>query len=145
MNPDVVNLSELARVVRGLLTPEECAEWIRWAEAQGFDEAPVTTGLGMVMMKGVRNNSRVMVDAPDRAATLWSRAAPYAWPGWEGRPALGLNERLRLYRYLPGERFKPHVDGAYTRPNGERSEFTFMVYLNSVEEGGETKFYRGSS
>lgn len=142
MPPHAEDLSELVRVVHGLLSPEECADWIAWAEAQGFDEAPVTTGVGMVMMKELRNNTRVMVDDPARAALLWERVRPFAWPRWQDRPAVGLNERLRIYRYRPGERFNPHYDGAYARPNGERSEFTCMIYLNAVERGGETNFYR---
>jgi hypothetical protein len=29
----------------------------------------------------------------------------------------------------------------FSRENGERSQLTFMVYLNSDFNGGETKFY----
>src|SRR5205085_1123826 len=57
------------------------------------------------------------------------------------REACGLNERFRLYRYDPGQRFAPHYDGSYQRSNGERSRLTFMVYLNEGFVGGETAFY----
>src|SRR6266436_493544 len=56
------------------------------------------------------------------------------------RQALGLNERLRFYRYGPDQQFAAHVDGSFVRANGERSLLTFMVYLNDGFEGGETKF-----
>ncbi|OJD37443.1 oxidoreductase domain containing protein [Diplodia corticola] len=55
----------------------------------------------------------------------------------------GLNERLRFLRYVGGEYFKPHCDGAYERGRGkegeasrpvERSFFTLHLYLNDGEE-----------
>jgi prolyl 4-hydroxylase len=51
---------------------------------------------------------------------------------------VGANERLRCYRYAPGQRFKPHFDGSFARDHDERSLLTFMVYLNDDFEGGET-------
>jgi predicted 2-oxoglutarate/Fe(II)-dependent dioxygenase YbiX len=54
--------------------------------------------------------------------------------------AVGANERLRCYRYQPGQYFAPHFDGAFVRSRGERSLLTFMVYLNAVEGGGATRF-----
>ena len=59
---------------------------------------------------------------------------------YERLHARGLNERFRFYRYGPGQRFAPHVDGAYERTNGERSRLTFMIYLNEGYQGGETRF-----
>jgi hypothetical protein len=52
-----------------------------------------------------------------------------------------LNELFRLYRYVPGQRFKPHLDGNHRRSNREISHFTFMAYLNDGAGGGETRFY----
>jgi hypothetical protein len=40
-----------------------------------------------------------------------------------------------------GQKFAPHFDGFFRRSNGERSQLTFMVYLNADFTGGETKFY----
>jgi len=59
---------------------------------------------------------------------------------FKGRVASGLNERLRFYRYDPGQKFDWHQDGYYERENGERSQFTFMVYLNDGFGGGGTSF-----
>jgi hypothetical protein len=82
------------------------------------------------------------VDDPDRALWIWERLAPMfpaalGVPGW--RP-VGLNERLRYYRYDPGQFFRPHADGYFARENGERSFLTFLVYLNDDFYGGETCF-----
>ena len=61
-------------------------------------------------------------------------------------PALG--EPLQGQRYAPGQEFKPHTDtfepgGAdfyiHTAETGQRS-WTAMVYLNTPEEGGATRF-----
>ena len=59
------------------------------------------------------------------------------WIGWL---AVGLNERLRFYRYDTGQRFFWHFDGPFERSPTEVSALTFMVYLNDGCEGGETEF-----
>jgi predicted 2-oxoglutarate/Fe(II)-dependent dioxygenase YbiX len=126
--------------IRDFLTPKESERLISWSEETGYADAPITTAAGPVMFKSVRNNDRLMVDAPDLAAELFERAQPYLVPEWFGWHLVGFNERWRFYRYDPGQRFKPHYDGYYQRPNGERSHFTFMMYLNEGAEGGETVF-----
>ena len=52
---------------------------------------------------------------------------------------VGAYERLRFYRYSPGQRFAPHFDGSFQRSPTERSLVTFLVYLNSCEKRGETR------
>jgi predicted 2-oxoglutarate/Fe(II)-dependent dioxygenase YbiX len=54
--------------------------------------------------------------------------------------AVGANERLRCYRYLPGQYFAPHFDGHFRRDDGDESLLTLMVYLNACEGGGHTVF-----
>ncbi len=51
------------------------------------------------------------------------------------------DDRLRFYRYDPGQRFAPHRDGSYFRKNGDCSQLTFMIYLNDGFEGGDTRFF----
>ncbi len=129
--------------MENLLSDAECDAWIRFAEAEGFADAPVTTARGMVMQKDVRNNDRVMVDAPARASALWERvrdAVDWTREGWR---AVGLNERLRFYRYGPGQCFRWHRDGCFLRSENERSFLTFLIYLNGDCEGGQTLFGTG--
>jgi predicted 2-oxoglutarate/Fe(II)-dependent dioxygenase YbiX len=57
------------------------------------------------------------------------------------RRPVGVNERFRCYRYEPGQRFAAHYDGAFQRSRSERSELTFMIYLNEDFVGGETAFH----
>jgi len=126
--------------VRGFLSAVECAEWIRRAEAEQFDIAPVNTSLGAVVRADIRNNDRVMFDDLSAANSLWERAAPYVPLRLGNRVAVGFNERLRFYRYSPGQFFDWHRDGYFERPNGERSLLTVLFYLNEDFTGGETSF-----
>ena len=128
-------------VVHDFLTPEECKEFIRIGEAMGFGDAPITTNQGPQFRFDVRNNSRVMKDDPGLANQLWTRAKPWIVSPWRGCKAIGINERFRFYRYESGQTFKPHYDGAFARDNGERSQYTFLIYLNEGFEGGETRFF----
>jgi prolyl 4-hydroxylase len=128
-------------VIHDFLSQDECGDLIRIAESIGFGEAPITTKRGPVMRKDVRNNSRVMIDDPDLADQLWRKAMPWVVSPWRNAIAVGLNERFRFYRYEPGERFAPHLDGAFERSDDEKSEFTFLIYLNDDFVGGETRFF----
>lgn len=121
-----------------ILSPEACAEIIAAGERTGFDQAPITTARGFVMRPDIRNNTRVMFDDHDLAADLWSRLQP--WPRWKRVPdtAIGLNERFRIYRYAPGQRFNWHHDGAFRRDAHEQSRLTLLLYLNEDYEGGTT-------
>lgn len=129
-------------VLHDFLSPEECREFIALGEAQGFADAPITTGRGFEMRKDIRNNTRVIHDDRSLAASLWERAAEGVVPLWNGRQAIGLNERFRFYRYEPGQRFARHFDGRFERENGEQSEFSFLIYLNDDFDGGNTVFFR---
>jgi prolyl 4-hydroxylase len=65
---------------------------------------------------------------------------------------LGMNpvhgEAIQGQRYLPGQQFKAHNDWFYTsesywqmeRKRGGQRSWTAMIFLNDVEEGGETYF-----
>jgi prolyl 4-hydroxylase len=128
-------------VVENFFTADECQEWIDYAENIGFDDAPISVGVGKeVIRKDIRNNSRAMTDDEDRAFLLWQKARKHAPKMMYGRVALGLNERLRFYRYDNSQKFSWHFDGSFVRPNGEQSLLTFMVYLNDDYTGGETAF-----
>ena len=126
--------------IEGFFSPEECREAIEHGEGLGFEEASVQTKSGAQMMPGIRNNTRVTLDNEGWASRMWERLQPFVPSPLFGRDAVGLNERLRFYRYDVGQAFKPHADGSLKRPNGEKSQVTFMVYLNDDFEGGHTRF-----
>jgi prolyl 4-hydroxylase len=126
--------------ISGVLTPDECEDYIDRSEALGYETAPVSMAARAVLRPDIRNNARVMVDDAPRAADLWSRITEHVPRLLEGRRAIGLNERLRFYRYGPGQRFAPHSDGCHRRANSDESLLTLMIYLNDGARGGETRF-----
>lgn len=127
-------------LIHDFLTPAECERYIALSEDVGYADAPITTGGGPVMAKGIRNNDRVMVDDPEWARLLWERAAPLIPSPFDGYAATGLNERFRFYRYDVGQTFRRHFDGYFARDE-ERGRLTFMIYLNGGCAGGETVIY----
>jgi len=69
---------------------------------------------------------------------------------FKGRKLVGLNERLRILKYQPGDFFRYHMDGTFLRQNdcsdgryrkGDQSFITMLFYLNEGYEGAETTFY----
>lgn len=132
---------ENIETIANFLSAAECDDYVSWGEAIGFKDAPISTSMGMIMAKDVRNNERVMVDDRDRTQALYQRLAGHLAPSFQHRwQPVGLNERLRLYRYDVGQKFDWHRDGHFARDNGERSQFTFLIYLNDDFEGGATSF-----
>lgn len=92
------------------------------------------------MAQDIRNNTRVMLDDEALADELWQLIKRHVPQIHEGHKVVGLNERLRFYRYDPGKRFNWHYDDCFRRPNGQRSFYTLMFYLNDDFEGGSTEF-----
>jgi hypothetical protein len=131
----------LVWTVPGFLAAEACRDLVARAEALGCEAAPVTTARGFVMRPDIRNNDRAMFDDVELAAALFQRISDAAPRRLCGRRPVGLNERFRCYRYEPGQRFAPHYDGAFQRNRRERSELTFMIYLNDGFIGGHTAFH----
>src|SRR3954467_13503136 len=132
--PLVFTISEVFSAAEG-----EAA--IARAEQLGFDAAPISAAEGFVMGADIRNNERAMFDDADLAAELFARVRDARPRRLCGRRPAGVNERFRCYRYGPGQRFAPHYDGAFQRSRRERSELTFMVYLNDGFTGGQTVFH----
>jgi len=133
-------LTDCVFTVDQFFTREECDQYIRISEDFGYEDALVSSPAGQVLRTDIRNNQRVMFRNDEIAGFLWERAADFVPTEFEGRPAIGVNEMLRFYRYDPGQQFNWHQDFPFERDNGERSFLTFMIYLNDDFEGGETSF-----
>src|SRR5690606_35248256 len=118
--------------VAGVYSPAECREFIDLIERSD----PGLASNNQLY----RDQDRVMHDDPEAAAQLFARLRPHL-PAQIGPFRLvGLNERLRFYRYRPGQRFEPHMDHWY-RPSERRITLhTVLVYFNEDFEGGETRF-----
>ena len=110
------------------------------AERIGFQAATVNTAGGHELLPDWRNNTRVTLDDNDCASWLWQHAKEFIPQTIDDSTAVGVNERLRFYRYDPGQQFDWHTDGFFRRENGDQSRLTFMIYLNGGFTGGETSF-----
>lgn len=128
--------------VEEALPPDLCDALAARIDAQGPTVAPITTGAGPVMRLDVRNNERVLFDDVALADELFARTRPWLPESLEHGTLVGYNERFRGYRYRGGQRFAPHFDGAYFRPDTPRgragSQLTVLFYLNDGFVGGET-------
>ncbi len=130
----------IAFTVDGVLGADACEELISRIDELGPKAAPISTGAGFVMRPDVRNNTRVIVDDVALARSLFDRVASLVPPSLCGLAPVGANERFRCYRYGPGQKFAAHYDGAFIRDAHERSQLTFMIYLNDAFTGGHTEF-----
>lgn len=131
----------LIMLIPHILSADECVQWIERIKADGPQLAPINTARGVMVDSQIRNNRRVMLDAPDEANLLFERVKERAPGTIHGMKLSGVNERLRCYEYEIGQRFAPHSDGAFVRDESEQSWYTFMVYLNEGFEGGQTVFF----
>jgi prolyl 4-hydroxylase len=128
-------------VVEDFLSANECATLIESSEALGYEEAKVDAGGGgQIMLKGVRNNDRILYTNEQLAKKFWEKAKDFLPPILGNYFAIGLNELFRFYKYTPGQRFKMHRDGSYQRSESECSFYTFLLYLNDDFECGATAF-----
>lgn len=118
--------------VDDVYSPEECAAFIASIEGSSPELA---TGNALY-----RDQDRVVRDDPSAAGELFRRLRPHL-PGRMGELALvGLNPRLRMYRYRPGQRFSPHMDHWFRPNDAQVTLHTVLVYFNHDFEGGETRF-----
>jgi predicted 2-oxoglutarate/Fe(II)-dependent dioxygenase YbiX len=113
--------NESVFTVEEFLTKEECEKFIAISEDVGFDQATVRSPQGELVYKKLRNNQRVMFDNEEIADSLWEKAIDVVPMEFDGHVAVGMNERLRFYRYDSGQQFNWHQDSTVERDNGELS------------------------
>jgi len=144
----IEHLDDYVFELPAFLDDATCDAWIADIESAGFEPALIKGFKGAVRKPEIRNNDRLIRDDKVTADALYARLHPFLSKSFRKRDVVGLNERFRFYRYGPGQKFDWHQDGYFERDNGERSLFTFMVYLNGDFEGGATSFsdvYAGQS
>ena len=87
-----------------------------------------------------RDQDRVIRDDQQIAGELFSRLRAHLPVTMGPLHLVGLNDRLRMYRYRPGQRFDPHTDHWYQPSANRITLYTVLVYFNDDFEGGETRF-----
>jgi hypothetical protein len=118
--------------VADVYSPAECREFVEFIERSDpglASDNPI-----------YRDQDRVMRDDPAVAAELFARLRPHLPARIGPFVPIGINERLRFYRYRPGQRFVPHMDHWYRPSPTQITLHTVLVYFNSNFEGGETRF-----
>jgi len=110
----------------------ECREFVRKIEAWG---PTIATNNPMY-----RDQDRVMRDEPEISEDLFARLRSHLPERMGPLRLVGLNERLRFYRYTPGQQFPPHTDHWYWPSPTRVTLHTVLVYFNDNFEGGETRF-----
>lgn len=126
--------------IQNFFSLEECKQWIEFSENLGYEEAMVSLKSGAKMLKGIRNNERLIYTDEGLAQELWKRLEEFCPRKIDDFEAIGLNEQFRFYKYKPEQRFKKHIDGSFERNEFEKSMITFLIYLNEDFEGGKTVF-----
>ncbi|KAI3394830.1 hypothetical protein diail_2167 [Diaporthe ilicicola] len=146
------------RLLRDVLSPDECGRIVGAAEAIGFaPDAPVRPGGDDEGENSVLAHNFYWVADEEFCRGIWARVGPFVPERVGGRKVRGLNRRFRVYRYVPGAEYRAHIDGAWppsgilpddtyqydASPEGAKqsSLFTFLIYLNDEFEAGETTFF----
>lgn len=142
---NVINHHKDILTIDNFWNEEQCDKQIERSEDIGYRAALVQTRFGLRKMDGIRNNYRVLDSNQDLAEEIWGIAKDHIPLNIGNNVACGLNELLRFYKYEPGQEFKKHKDGRYSRNESESSFYTFMIYLNDDFKGGETIFENGIS
>ena len=118
--------------VKAVYSPAECDDLIANIEQWGPTLATNNPGH--------RDQDRVMRDDPAIAADLLRRIRPQLPERMGALRLVGLNERLRFYRYRQGQQFTPHMDHWYWPTERRVTLHTVLAYFNADFEGGETRF-----
>jgi len=134
-----------------VLSAAECARLVTLTETHGYLEDAAVS-----LPRSVRHNHSATWVADDITVDLlWQRCRDLVYPSddFNGKRAVGLNARLRFYRYGEGDYFAAHTDGSWP---GSRvvdgvlldnayddrwSQLTFLLFLSDDFAGGATRFY----
>lgn len=127
-------------IIDDALDADACARYIERIRDGQQERAPVITESGVGVDLAVRNNTRVMWDAPDEARALLARVEQKIPQRLSEQKLVGANPRLRLYRYGGGEKHSSHWDTVVEFERGARSLLTLVFYLNDGFVGGDTVF-----
>lgn len=131
------------RVLRGVLSAEECARLIALAEGSGMQQSLVVHPGGDTANGEVRRSEQAWLQ-PGADPGLGRLSAVAA--ALSGKPAEN-QEEVQIAKYVPGGFYRQHYDacekdcGDFTARGGQRFA-TLLVYLSDGFAGGETRFSR---
>lgn len=123
----------LALYIPNVLDEAACTELI---ERSGLEQASVPAPGERAC--AVRGGERAVVRDAALAARLWGRVEPHVPALFDGQPAAGLGEELRVERCPAGQGVAQRVDDPAVL-DGRRSRFTLLLHLNEGFDGGCTR------
>lgn len=141
-----------AFVVTNVLGSYECDQILSASESIGYTADKPLVGEASLQRSVLAHNFFWLADE-SFLAVIFDRVKNFIPPVIEGLRLTGINPRFRLYRYVPGAIYRPHIDGAWPRSGmkdgeycydmygNERSRLTMLLYLNDNFEGGHTTFF----
>lgn len=148
-----------AFVIEDLLSVEECKSIICQGEAVSFSPDCAVAGSATQQASILAHNFYYFADQ-HTLDQIYKRALPFLPQSIEGCAVKGINARFRVYRYVPGAVYRPHIDGSWprsgldltksegsqymyddTREGAQLSRLTFLVYLNDDFTEGYTTFF----
>lgn len=126
-------------IIDNFISDQECNYIIDQAKDK-LVRSKVVSGSDYIVKKKSRNNSNCWInfDHNSKIYQICERISSLV------NIPLSNSESLQVIYYKINERYKPHYDGweendVYNISKGQRL-FTCIIYLNNVEEGGETEF-----
>ncbi|PRP79240.1 hypothetical protein PROFUN_13033 [Planoprotostelium fungivorum] len=145
-----------AFLLTNVLTPEECKQIVACGEAVEFIPDQASGGSATELESVLAHNFYWLADTPF-LETMYHRVKKCLPQQIHGGEVMGINARFRVYRYVPGAVYRPHIDGAWP-PSGLDAEgryvydtsspdapiwsrLTFLVYLNDEFDQGCTTFF----
>ncbi|GAA5846791.1 hypothetical protein JCM11251_006158, partial [Rhodosporidiobolus azoricus] len=149
-----------AFMLADVLSKDECQSILAHAEAVGFkpDEPVGETG----QMASVLAHNLYWLADRTFLDTFCSRFLHLCPQVIGGGKVTGINARFRVYRYVPGAIYRPHIDGAWPasgidaktgeylydsspQDKPQWSKLTFLIYLNDHFSNGCTTFFLPST
>jgi prolyl 4-hydroxylase len=125
--------------VPDLLTEAECAALLAQTHGRPWMEGTVNGREGRVVRPELRDVDVCAWRDEALAAGLLDRLRGQIPATMRGDPLVGIRASVRVYRYGPGQFFAPHRDQKY-READQVSHLGLLLYLDRVEEGGDTWF-----
>ena len=91
------------------------------------------------MLSMVRTNERVDMESTELAKLFWKKLNTIILPVVDDTQPVGLTPYFRFYRYEGEQKFNMHKDES-KEFEGKHTQLTLLVYLNSLDKSGATRF-----
>lgn len=122
---------------------EICNELIERAEATCIFPKQETSIVQNSLQENIdsRNSFKIYIENEELANAIYFQIEEYLnLIDSENFYPYAIHQCFRIYKYLPGQEFKKHTDGAFVISEDNLSKYSLLIYLNDNFSGGETIF-----